>query len=118
MMNLNEIDKYTPAYEPVTLREPTKLEKKLDLNFTSYLSKEIEIESDEEMARRDVVLAQVRDIFNSWVKFIAIKIMHMSEEDAEEYSGTMFISGSHRLGVRDIGADIDTVCVAPSFCTR
>jgi len=42
----------------------------------------------------------------------------MPEEEAEDAGGEMFISGSHRLGVRDIGADIDTVCVAPNFCTR
>lgn len=42
----------------------------------------------------------------------------MPEEEAEDAGGELFISGSHRLGVRDIGADIDTVCVAPNFCTK
>ena len=42
----------------------------------------------------------------------------MPEDEAEDAGGELFISGSHRLGVRDVGADIDTVCVAPNFCTR
>jgi poly(A) polymerase len=42
----------------------------------------------------------------------------MPEEEAEDAGGELFISGSHRLGVRDVGADIDTVCVAPNFCSR
>ena len=30
----------------------------------------------------------------------------------------LFISGSHRLNVRDPNADIDTICIAPNFVTR
>lgn len=37
---------------------------------------------------------------------------------AEDCGGDIYISGSHRLGIRDIGADIDAVCIAPNFCTR
>jgi poly(A) polymerase len=113
-----DLSKYTPAYEPVSSREPTEAEKKLDATLKAFMDKEMKLETDEEMFKRDAVLSEVRTIFLNWVQFIATKVLHMPEEEAEDAGGELFISGSHRLGVRDIGADIDTVCVAPNFCTR
>ena len=118
MATEREINKYKPAYEPVSQREPTALERKVDSSFMQFMEKEIAIESDVEMRRRDEVLAQVRDLFLAWVKEVGVKELKMTPEDAEDAGGQMFISGSHRLGVRDVGADIDAVCVAPSFCLR
>ncbi|RYG64477.1 hypothetical protein EON64_13915 [archaeon] len=113
-----ELSKYTPAYEPVSKRKPTEAEKKFDLSLESYMKDEIKLESDEEMSRRDSVLSEVRSIFVRWVRKVAVEVLHIPEDEAEDAGGELFISGSHRLGVRDIGADIDTVCVAPNFCTR
>lgn len=119
-MNISERDlsKYTPAYEPVSLREPTEAEKRIDRSLQAYMDQEMKLESDEEMIRRDSILAEVRNIFIQWVQFVASEVLHMPAEEAEDAGGELFISGSHRLGVRDVGADIDTVCVAPNFCTR
>jgi poly(A) polymerase len=110
--------KYIPAYDPATAREPTEAEKKVDAIFQKFIEEEIKLESEQEMIRRDNVLAEVRNIFLSWVQFVATDVLHIPVDAAEDAGGELFISGSHRLGVRDIGADIDTVCVAPNFCTR
>lgn len=110
--------KYIPAYDPANAREPTEPEKKLDEVFQRFIEEEIKLESNEEMIRRDNVLSEVRSIFLNWVQFVATDILHIPQEVAEDAGGELFISGSHRLGVRDIGADIDTVCVAPNFCTK
>lgn len=112
------LSKYTPAYEPLSLREPTAAERRIDESLKLYMDKVMPLESDENMAERDAILAEVRNIFLNWVKSVAINVMHMPPEEAEDAGGELFISGSHRLGVRDIGADIDTICVAPNFCTR
>ena len=112
------LSKYTPAYEPLSLREPTPAEKRIDASLRVYMEKEMPLESDEKMMERDAILAEVRTIFLNWVKTVAIEVVHMPVEEAEDAGGELFISGSHRLGVRDIGADIDTICVAPNFCTR
>lgn len=116
--NERDLSKYTPAYEPLSLREPTVAEKRIDATLKAYMDVEMRLESNEEMLRRDSILAEVRDIFLKWVQYVAVEVLHMPPEEAEDAGGELFISGSHRLGVRDIGADIDTVCVAPNFCTR
>jgi poly(A) polymerase len=111
-------DKYSAAYEPIAIRAPTEPEKKVDIVFLKFIDDEIKLESDEEMFRRDTVLSEVRNIFLNFIQFVATAVLHIPRDEAEEYGGQLFISGSHRLGVRDIGADIDTVCVAPNFVTR
>lgn len=117
-MKAGEFSKYTPVYEPVSTKEPTPAEKNIDTTLKAFMDVEMKLESDEEMLRRDSVLAEVRQIFIKWIQHVAIDILHMPEDEAEEAGGELFISGSHRLGVRDIGADIDTICVSPNFCTR
>ncbi len=44
--------------------------------------------------------------------------MKMTREEAEHVGGQIFLSGSHKLGIREPGADIDTICVAPNFCSK
>jgi len=116
--SIGELSKYTPAYVPLSLRAPTEAEKRVDGTLKAYMDVEMKLESDEEMIRRDSILAEVRTIFLKWVQHVATEVLHMPADEAEDAGGESFISGSHRLGVRDIGADIDTVCVAPHFCSR
>ncbi len=70
------------------------------------------------MRHRDRVLLQIEKIFQEWVKFVATNVIKLPEDEVAECGGQLFVSGSHRLGIREPGADIDTVCVAPNFCTR
>ena len=70
------------------------------------------------MEKRAAVLLAVEAIFRNFVKKVGTNIHKMSEEEAEDAGGELRVSGSHRLGVRDRGADIDTICVAPNFVTR
>ena len=65
-----------------------------------------------------MVLKQVENIFLTFVRTVAIEILHLPEDEAYAAGGKLFISGSHKLGVKEPKADIDTVCVAPSFVTR
>lgn len=110
--------KFAPFYNPVSLKEPNETDKKIDATLIAYMETEMKIASDDEMRRRDAILAQVKQIFLKWVQHVAVQELNMAEDEAEEAGGDIFISGSHRLGVRDIGADIDAVCIAPNFCTK
>ena len=112
--------KFAPVYKPVNTKEPTEIDKLIDGTLAVYMEKEMKIASDEEMRRRDAILVEVKQIFLKWVSNVAMKELNVNEDEAEEIGGhpDIFISGSHRLGIRDIGADIDAVCIAPNFCTR
>lgn len=79
---------------------------------------EIQQESEEESIRRSQVLSEVKVIFMDWVKYVAVEVVHLPEEEAMDVGGELFVSGSHKLNVREPGADIDTICVAPNFCLR
>ena len=107
-----------PVYEPIGKSLPSKKDQRNDEILNEYMTREIILESDEEMKRRNIILGELKRIFLQWVKSVAIDLKGMTEEEANDVGGTLLISGSHRLGVREPGADIDTICVAPCFCTR
>ena len=44
-----------------------------------------------------------------------MEILHLPEDEAAAAGGKLFVSGSHKLGVREPGADIDTVCWSTQF---
>jgi poly(A) polymerase len=109
---------YVPVYEPVSNDPPNEADRMIDKTMFEFMRTEIPLESDEEMQKRSVALAEVKRIFREWVKYVAIEIVHLPEEEAVDVGGNLYISGSHRLGVREPGVDIDVVCVAPRFCLR
>lgn len=113
--------RYIPYYPYVTNKGPTEADKALDKTLKAFMDdprSQMQIENDEEMEHRSRVLLRVQQLFKNFVKNVAINVCKMTEEDAEDAGGDLLVSGSHRLGVRDIKADIDTICVAPNFITR
>ncbi|EJK66507.1 hypothetical protein THAOC_12570 [Thalassiosira oceanica] len=56
-------------------------------------------------------------LHREWVRSVAIK-RGLSPDAADSAGGELYTSGSYRLGVHEPGADIDTIAVAPSFCSR
>lgn len=110
------MSQYEPAFESINVDPPTQLDRQIDENLFAYIAEEIKLESDEGMQHRNQILAEVKRIFQDWVKYLATDVLHLPEDEAMEVGGQLFVSGSHRLNVREPGADIDTVCVAPRFC--
>jgi len=116
---MQNYDKFKPHKNTVTFLDPPS---QIDLLWTDrlkeYMSATMKIESDEETERRKQVLLKVSNIVMKWIKRVGMEVMNLSEEEAEDAGGGLHVSGSHKLGIREIGADIDAVCVAPNFCTR
>lgn len=116
---MQNYDKFKPHKNTTQLLDPPS---KLDIQWTEklkkYMSATMKIESEEETERRKQVLLKVSNIVMKWIKRVGMEVMNLSEEEAEDAGGGLHVSGSHKLGIREVGADIDAVCVAPNFCTR
>ncbi|KAK3028885.1 hypothetical protein RJ639_039894, partial [Escallonia herrerae] len=74
-------------------------------------------ESEEESARREVVLARIKQVVIDWVKELT-RLRGYTDQMVEDANAVIFTFGSYRLGVHGPGADIDTLCVGPSYVNR
>eukprot|EP00605_Chrysophyceae_sp_TOSAG23-4_P001204 GSChrysophyteH1.ASY1.ANO1.1313.1 assembled CDS len=83
---------FIPHHSYITCRDPTAKEKAMDLRLKSYMSETMALETDKEMKRRDKILNDISKLFKAFVIEVAT--------------------------TKDVGADIDTICVAPNFVTR
>lgn len=110
--------RFTPLYPPISTEPPKPEDLRIDGSLKDYMAIHMALETDEETDRRKRVLQQIKEIFANWVKKVATEILRLPEDEASAAGGDLFISGSYKLGVKEPGADIDTVCVAPNFCTR
>ncbi|KAG6610295.1 Poly(A) polymerase [Phytophthora cinnamomi] len=99
----------TTPPEPKDLEQSAKLQAFMDEHFPT--------ESDANITRRSLILAELRSIFRQWVKQVCMD-KGVPEEMAADAGGQILVSGSYRLGVNEPGADIDTICVAPRHVTR
>lgn len=53
----------------------------------------------------------------SWIQSVCLKLQ-LPKDAVENAGGSLYTSGSYRLGVHEPGADIDTILVVPNICTR
>lgn len=103
--------------EPIDISGPTEK----DLEETQALEKALRdlhlFETEEEIRKREEVLAQLNLIVKDWVQDISAK-KGISEQLSNDASGKIFTFGSFRLGAHTPGGDIDTLCVCPSYVDR
>ncbi|XP_066379002.1 nuclear poly(A) polymerase 4-like isoform X2 [Miscanthus floridulus] len=74
-------------------------------------------ESPDESGRREEVLGKLDQIVKDWVKQLTSQRGY-TDQMVEEANAVLFTFGSYRLGVHGPGADIDTLCVGPSYVNR
>jgi len=77
------MSQYEPAYDTINAEAPTAFDRRMDESLFGYTSKEIKLESDEEMQHRNFVLSEVKRIFQEWVKSVAIEV-RLPDEEAQE----------------------------------
>ncbi|KAI9907429.1 hypothetical protein PsorP6_003645 [Peronosclerospora sorghi] len=105
------------AYKAIRATPPEPKDLEQSAKLQAFMEKNFPTESDENITRRSLILADLRSIFRQWVKQICIN-KGVPEEMAVDAGGQILVSGSYRLGVNEPGADIDTICVAPRHVTR
>jgi poly(A) polymerase Pap1 len=110
-MATQKAEKFLPAIKPVSTKPPTQMAILIDGKLRTYMDEHMKLETSAEMDRRDHVLKKVEQIFKNWVIEMGMTIMRMSEEEAKAAGGELFVSGSHKLGVREPGADIGKIKV-------
>ena len=106
-----------PALPIVDGSSPTPAEISFQSTLQKFVDANVSLESSEGIKTRERVLVQMGRLHREWVRSVAIK-RGLSPDAADSAGGELYTSGSYRLGVHEPGADIDTIAVAPSFCSR
>lgn len=107
----------TPALPIVDGSSPSPQEISFQTTLSKFCDDNIPLESEEGIKARERVLVQMGKLLREWIKSVAQK-RGLSRDASDSAGGELFTSGSYRLGVHEPGADIDTIAVAPSFCSR
>jgi len=82
-----------------------------------YSQENIPLESTDGIQTRERVLNRMGAVCRAWIKGVCKK-RGLPPEVQNSAGGSLFTSGSYRLGVHEPGADIDTILVAPYMCSR
>ncbi|GMJ07645.1 poly(A) polymerase 2 [Hibiscus trionum] len=103
--------------EPISLAGPSEADIQRNTELEKFLIESGLYESKEESAKREEVLGHITEIVKSWVKQLT-RQKGYTDQMVEEANAVIFTFGSYRLGVHGPGADIDTLCVGPSYVNR
>ncbi|XP_065849728.1 nuclear poly(A) polymerase 4 isoform X2 [Euphorbia lathyris] len=103
--------------KPISLSGPAELDLLRNAELEKFLVDSGLYESKEETMKREEVLGCIDQIVKGWVKQLT-RQRGYTDQMAEEANAVIFTFGSYRLGVHGPGADIDTLCIGPSYVNR
>ncbi|PIN26047.1 Poly(A) polymerase [Handroanthus impetiginosus] len=103
--------------KPLSLAGPTDADIQRTRELEKFLVDVGLYESAEEAAKREEVLGRLKQIVKDWVKELT-RLRGYTDQMVEEANAVIFTFGSYRLGVHGPGADIDTLCIGPSYVGR
>lgn len=106
-----------PALPVVDSSPPTDSEKAFQASLDGFCKENIPLESDDGIRTRERVLNRMGVVCREWIKGVCHK-RGLPPDVSASAGGSLFTSGSYRLGVHEPGADIDTILVAPHMCSR
>ncbi|KAI3959982.1 hypothetical protein MKW92_001145 [Papaver armeniacum] len=102
---------------PISIAGPTESDLQRSLELEKFLVDSGLYESKEEAAQREEILSQINQVVKAWVKQLT-RQKGYTDQMVEDANAVLFTFGSYRLGVHGPGADIDTLCVGPSYVNR
>ncbi|KAL8118684.1 nuclear poly(A) polymerase 4-like isoform X1 [Apium graveolens] len=103
--------------KPLSLAGPSEADLIRNKELEKFLEDAGLHETKEEAFKRQQVLARIREIVVVWVKQLT-RLRGYTDQMVEDANAVIFTFGSYRLGVHGPGADIDTLCVGPSYVNR
>ncbi|XXG63591.1 hypothetical protein AAC387_Pa05g1742 [Persea americana] len=103
--------------KPISVAGPTEADIQRSAELEKFLVASSLYESKEEAIKREEVLGQIDQIVKAWVKQLT-RQRGYTEQMVEDANAVIFTFGSYRLGVHGPSADIDTLCVGPSYVSR
>ncbi|XP_008794102.2 nuclear poly(A) polymerase 4-like isoform X2 [Phoenix dactylifera] len=103
--------------KPISTAGPTEADLQRTKELEKFLVDAGLYESKEEAAKREEVLQEIDKIVKSWVKQLTHQRGY-TDQMVEDANAVIFTFGSYRLGVHGPGADIDTLCVGPSYVNQ
>ncbi|KAJ4954174.1 hypothetical protein NE237_031006 [Protea cynaroides] len=112
-----QVAKQDGVTKPISFAEPTEADIQRSLELEKFLVDAGLNGSNEEAALREEVLGQIDQIVKGWVKQLT-RQRGYTDQIVEDANAVIFTFGSYRLGVHGAGADIDTLCVGPSYVNR
>ncbi|XP_051194574.1 nuclear poly(A) polymerase 4 isoform X1 [Lolium perenne] len=109
--------RYSGMDPPLSLARPTVFDLQKTAELEKFLVDMGLYEGEEQSAKREEVLREIDAIVKGWVKRLTSQ-KGFSQHIVEKANAVLFTFGSYRLGVHGPGADIDIVCVGPSYVKR
>ncbi|KAH8482430.1 hypothetical protein H0E87_029758 [Populus deltoides] len=103
--------------KPISIAGPTEPDLHRNAELEKFLVDSGLNESKNETIKREEVLGRIDQIVKDWVKQLT-RQRGYTDQMVEEANAVIFTFGSYRLGVHGPGADIDTLCVGPSYVNR
>ncbi|XP_021654661.1 nuclear poly(A) polymerase 4 isoform X2 [Hevea brasiliensis] len=116
-LNSSQPPKQYGVTKPISMLGPTDADMQRSRELEKFLSDDGLYESKEEAAKREEVLGRIGQIVKDWVKQLT-RLRGYTDQMVEDANAVIFTFGSYRLGVHGPGADIDTLCVGPSYINR
>ncbi|XP_057773155.1 nuclear poly(A) polymerase 4-like isoform X1 [Salvia miltiorrhiza] len=112
-----QLPKQWGVAKPLSLAGPIDADIQRNRELEKFLVESELYESAEESAKREAVLARLKQIVKDWVKELT-RLRGYTDQMVEDANAVIFTFGSYRLGVHGPGADIDTLCIGPSYVNR
>ncbi|XP_076932598.1 nuclear poly(A) polymerase 2-like isoform X1 [Bidens hawaiensis] len=111
-----QVNKYG-VMDPISRAGPTAVDIRRNALLEQLLRDSRVYEGPEETAKREEVLRRLDQIIKDWVKQLT-RQKGYTEKMVEEANSIVRTFGSYRLGVHGPHADIDTLCIGPSYVNR
>lgn len=103
--------------KPISLAGPSEADFIRNAELAKFLIDSGLYESNDDAARREAVLGRIDEVVKCWVKQLT-RQRGYTDQMVEDANAVIFTFGSYRLGVHGPGADMDTLCVGPSYVNR